>query len=252
TAYWSHAGTDLLVDVSGWFTGAPVPATEPVPSNQPDRARVLLVGDSTLASLDVYTQSAAALAGFDAVVDAAPCRRLLRPSCLSDTTGSVPNTAVEAIQGAAGAFDVVVVKVGYNDWFSDFPTEFDAVVQAARSKGAHTILWLTYNEDVSRPNARRAYEENNADLRRLVTRPQYTDVLLADWLRYSRPRPDWFADGTHLGSDGTWSLADYVSRWIAAIEHRPCPRPWAPGLATPDPCLAPEVLGPVPDAHSLY
>ena len=252
TAYWSYAGTDLLVDVTGWFTGAPVPAIEPPPPNQPQGSRVLLVGDSTLASLDVFTESVAAFVGFDAVVDAAPCRRLLRRSCLSDTTGLVPNTAVEAILSASGTFDVVVVKAGYNDWFSDFPAEFDAVVQAARAKGAHTVLWLTYNEDVSRSNARRAYEENNADLRWLVTRPQYADVLLADWLRYSRPRPDWFADGTHLGRGGTWSLADYVSRWIAAIEHRPCPRPWSIGWPVPDPCPQPELVGPVPDARSLY
>jgi hypothetical protein len=252
TAYRSSGGTDLLVDVSGWFTGTPLPATNPPLPNAPSRARVLLVGDSTLASLDVFTETRAALVGFDAVVDAAPCRRLLRPSCLSDTTGLIPNTGVEAIFAAPGSFDIVVVKAGYNDWFSDFPAEFDAVVRAARAKGAHTILWLSYNEDVARPNARRAYEENNADLRRLVTLPRYRDVLLADWLRYSTPRPDWFADGTHLGRDGTWSLADYVSRWIAAIEHRPCPRPWAPGQASPAPCPPPELVGPVVAAAALY
>ena len=147
---------------------------------------------------------------------------------------------------------MIVIKAGYNDWFSDFPVEFDAVVRAARAKGAHTILWLSYNEAVSRPTARRAYEENNADLRWLVTRPEYADVLLADWLWYSTPRPDWFADGTHVTAAGTWALADYVARWIAAIEHRPCPRPWAPGQASPAPCPPPELIGPVPDPAALY
>ena len=85
-----------------------------------------------------------------------------------------------------------------------------------------------------------------------MTRPEYADVILADWLRYSSRRPDWFVDGTHLGVAGTWSLADYISRWIAALEHRPCPRPWAAGLVAPDPCPAPDAVGPVPDARSLY
>lgn len=252
TAYRSSGGTDLLVDVSGWFTGTPVVATDPPLPNVPARARVLAVGDSTLAALDVVTAARAAFVGSDVVVDAASCRRLLRPSCRSDTTGLVPNTAVEAIEGAPGSFDMVVVKAGYNDWFSDFPAEFDAVVRAARSKGAHTILWMTYNETVARPNARRAYAENNVDLRWLVARPEYSDVLLADWLRYSDPRPDWFTDGTHATTAGAWALADYVSRWIAAIEHRPCPRPWSPGLSTPDPCPPPELIGAVPDPRSLY
>lgn len=252
TAYWSSGGTDLLVDVTGWFTGSPVDAVGAVPPNTPRRSRVLLVGDSTLASLAFYTQAQSALVGFDAVVDAASCRRLLRPSCLSDTTGLVPNTAVEAIAGTPGRLDIVVVKAGYNDWFSDFPAEFDAVVRTARAKGAHTIVWMSYNEAVERSNARRAYEENNADLRWLVTRPEYRDVLFADWLRYSNPRPDWFADGTHGTPSGTWALADYVSRWVAAVEHRPCPRPWSLGWATPDPCPPPEIVGPVADPRSLY
>lgn len=252
TAYRSSGGTDLLVDVSGWFTGSPIEASDPPLPNAPTRSRVLVVGDSTLAALEVVTAAQAALVGFDAVVDAASCRRLLRPSCRSDTTGLVPNTVVEAIAGTPGRLDIVVVKAGYNDWFSDFPAEFDAVVRTARAKGARTIVWLSYNEAVSRPNARRAYEENNADLQWLATRPEYADVLLADWLRYSTQRPDWFADGTHATTAGAWALADYVSRWIAAVEHRPCPRPWAPGQAPPDPCPPPELIGPVPDAQSLY
>lgn len=251
-AYRSSAGTDLLVDVTGWFTGGPLTATMPPAPNRPGHSRVLLVGDSTLASLDLFTEARAAFVGFDAVVDAGQCRRLLRPSCRSSTTGLIPSTAVEAIGAAGGTFDVVVVKAGYNDWFSDFPAEFDAVVRAARAKGAHTILWLSYNEDVARPNARRAYQENNADLRRLAALPQYGDVLLADWLRYSGHQRSWFVDGTHLTRDGTWALADYVGRWVAAVEHRPCPRPWSNGLRAPDPCPPPELVGPVPDPRTLY
>ena len=251
-AYWSLGGADLIVDMTGYFTGDAVAAGEPVPSNTPGRSRVLIVGDSTLAGLDVYNQSQAALIGFDPILDAAQCRRLLRPSCRSSTNGLVPNTAYEAILTTPGTLDIVVVKAGYNDWFSDFPVEFDAVVHAARVKGAHTIVWLTYNENVSRPTARRAYQENNADLRQLTNLPQYSDVLLADWLAYSGTRGDWFADGTHVGPYGAWALADYVSRWVAAIEHRACTRPWELFTPIPSPCPRPELLGPVPNPISLY
>lgn len=236
-AYRSFAGTDLVVDVVGWFTGTPRATTTGRAPNVPSRSRVLLVGDSTLAAMDLFNDSKRALVGFDWVVDAKSCRRLMRPSCLSAVTGVIPNTAVEAIRTTPGRVDIVVMKTGYNDWFSDFPAEFHAVVDAARRKGAHTVLWLTYNVDVrpNRPQARLAYTENNADLRRLVTLPQYPDVLLGDWLAYSRPRQmEWFWDGTHMTREGSWAQAEYVSRWIAAIEHRPCP-----GSTTDVPCPAP-------------
>ena len=246
-AYWSLAGTDLVVDLAGWFVGTPVAATEPPAPNTPTRSRALLVGDSTLAGIELYTDSWAALRGFDSVIDAESCRRLMRPSCLSNVTNRTPNTAVEAILGTPGTLDIVVVKAGFNDWFSDFPTEFDAVVNASRSKGAHTIIWFTQNETVRRDTARRAYQENNVDLRWLTTLPQYSDVVLADWFGYSDQRQDWFHDGTHVTRAGAYAITDYVARWVAALEHRPCPRPWTVGGATPDPCPAPDLIGPVPD-----
>lgn len=246
-AYHSMAGTDLVVDLSGWFVGTPQASTSAPRPNVPSRSRVLLVGDSTLAGLDVYTDSLVALRGFDAIVDAESCRRLLRPSCLSNVTGRTPNTAVEAILTTPGDLDIVVVKAGYNDWFSDFPREFDAVVNASRAKGAHTVLWLTQNETVRRPRSRLAYEENNVDIRWLTPLPQYSDVLMADWLVYSDARQDWFFDGTHTHRSGAYAITDYVARWIAAIEHRPCPRPWGVGGTVPDPCPPPELVGPVPD-----
>ena len=257
-AYYARAGADVVVDLTGYFTGEPVPATRPPAPNPVPRSRVLLVGDSTLAGIAYVTDAQRALIGFEGIVDAASCRRLLRPSCLSDVTGIVPSTAVEAILGAPGHLDIVVVKAGYNDWFSDFPGEFDAVVESARAKGAHTILWLSYNEQLRTRSGRvheragQAYRENNDDLYRLVQLPEYSDVVLADWRAYTLSRPDWFYDGTHTTRAGSYGITDYVARWIAAIEHRPCPRPWVVGGAVPDRCPIPDDVGPVPDPLSLY
>ena len=252
-SYRSHASTDLIVDMNGWFTGTPAATTTAAGRNQPPPpSRVLLVGDSTLSSLVYLPQTAGALIGFEPVFDRGNCRRLVRQSCVSPTTGVRPTTAVEAIHAAPGAFDVVYIKAGYNDWFTHFPTEFDAVVRAARAKGAHTVLWQSYNTAVFRPTEQRAYLEKNASLRAIVGLPQYDDVHLADWAAYSDPRPDWFWDGIHVTTAGAWAIPDYISRWIAHLERRPCPRPWAVGQPTPDPCPKPEWRGAVPNPISLY
>jgi hypothetical protein len=252
-SYYSHAGNDVVVDVTGMFTGTPVPGTATEAASHPPHSRVLLVGDSTLAAVSLlYPQSQRAFVGFDGIVDAASCRRLLRPSCKSAVTHVVPNTAVEAILGTPGTIDVLVVKTGYNDWNSNFPAEFDAVVRAGRAKGAHTILWLSYTESQTSPKSREAYQENNADLYQLVTLPQYSDVVLADWRAYTAGIDYWTWDGSHLTEAGSWLQTDFVSRWIAAIEHRPCPAPWGPGGPAYDPCPPPESIGPVPSARSLY
>ena len=177
------------------------------------------------------------------------------PTCWS-APGREPEraTVLEAVVGAPGTFDIVVVRAGYNDWNSDFPGEFDAVVNAARAKGAHTILWMSYTSEWSpSQNALRAYRENNADLFRLVTLPQYADVVLADLDAYTRTAlPSWTWDGAHLTEYGTWLVTDYIARFVAAIEHRPCPMPWGPGGPTFDPCPKPEAVGAVPGVMALY
>ncbi|MEO6652432.1 MAG: hypothetical protein ABIP17_07240 [Ilumatobacteraceae bacterium] len=157
-----------------------------------------------------------------------------------------------AILGTAGSIDIAVIKAGYNDWFSDFPGEFAAVVDAARARGARTIVWLTYNEDVSGDTPRRAYQENNVDLRRLVASPAYDDVILADWLGYSTGQRGWFWDGIHAGRTGSYATTDYLSRWIAAIEHRLCPRPWVVGGPVPARCPPPDAVGAVPDPVGIW
>lgn len=54
-----------------------------------------------------------------------------------------PTNSVEAISASAGTFDTVVIMAGYDEWWTSFPSSFDAVVAASRAKGATRILWLT-------------------------------------------------------------------------------------------------------------
>ena len=132
SAYFSDGGTDLIVDVTGYFTGTPMTATLPVPPNVQPPARALLVGDSTLAGVRWYGTTEALL-GYPYVLTAESCRRLATASCRG-REGYTPTNAVTAIRNASGTFGTVVIMAGYDDWWTVFSSSFDQVVAAARAR----------------------------------------------------------------------------------------------------------------------
>lgn len=253
-AWCSNMGTDLVVDMTGWFTGTPVAATEPARPNQPRTLPVLLIGDSTLAALDVVTASQRALQGASFVVDAAPCRRLLQPSCKSAFTRQVPTTAVEAIRSAAQAPEVLVVKAGYNEGSNAFRDSVVAVLSAARVRGVRAVVWLTYSEGTR--GQLRTYELNNAVLRELRDSGVWPELVLADWRTYAALSSGWYSDDrVHLQGTGAWATSDYIARWVAHVTHRPCPQPWAPGETVEERCPNPDAVAAargVPALRALY
>ena len=253
-AWYSNAGTDLVVDMTGWFVGSSVASVAPVPPNAPVAPRVLLIGDSTLAALDVVTSSQRALQGMVPVLDAAPCRRLVRPSCRSAFTGQVPDTAAQAIARTPGPIDVVVVKAGYNEGTSGFQQAVEQVLSAARTRGARAVVWLTYSEGTG--NQLRTYTVNNAVLTSLRDSGAWPELVIADWRTYAANSSGWYSgDRVHLQGGGAWATADYVARWVASALHRPCPQPWAPGETIDDRCLSPDVTASqrgTPDLRGLY
>lgn len=254
TAYFANQGTDVVVDMTGWFTGTAIEATGPPPANDPPVLTGLLIGDSTLGALNVVPQSKGALRGFTPVVDAAPCRRLVAPSCRSAYTGAVPDTAVHAIERTPGPIDVLVVKAGYNEGTSRFEADVVAVVLAARAAGIDLVLWLTYSEGTGSQLAR--YQVNNATLARLAASGDYPELEIADWRSYASQSSGWYAsDRVHLQGGGAWATSDYISRKVAWATHRACPTPWTVGGAIDDPCPDPDqqigALG-APDLRGLY
>jgi hypothetical protein len=202
-----------------------------------------MVGDSTMSVIRFVPASQVALDDLDAIVDGEPCRRLVFPSCRSNTTLRVPNTAYEAIVGTPGSLDAVVIMTGYNDWFDDFGAAFDTIVGAARAKGARHVVWLTYVEGGSSPTALRAYQQNNRDLRAVAA--NVADVTVADWNGYSRRGPWMAPDGVHLTPLGAYALADYIARFVAHVEGRPCHDSGATACENPD-------VTPTPDLHARY
>jgi hypothetical protein len=253
-ALFANAGTDVIVDLTGWFTGVPVAATEPVPPDVAPTLSVLMIGDSTLAALDVVPQSQRALRGFTPILDAAPCRRLVQPSCRSAYTGQVPDTAVHAIATTPQPVDVLVMKAGYNEGTLAFQSDVEQVLLAARARGVHLVLWLTYSEGTG--TQLRRYDVNNATIRRLAASGAYPELQVVDWRAYADASSGWYAaDHVHLQGAGAWATADYVSRLVAHHTHRPCPTPWAPGGALTDPCEDPNVTAAaigLPDLRGLY
>ena len=251
SAYFSDHGTDLIVDVTGYFTGAPIKATLPPPPNVQPPGRALLVGDSTLAGVRWY-RTLEALLGFPYEYTAESCRRLATASC-NGREGFVPTNAVTAIRRASGSFSTVVIMTGYDDWWTVFPNGFDRVVAAARDKGARKIVWLTYREGVRYHGANVTFVNNNQTLRDKVASGLFPDVVLADWHTYTATTTGWLSgDGVHLTRAGSYGAADYISRKLAHLENRACPMPWVVGEAVAAPCPDPDVYGPVGDIIGLY
>lgn len=261
-AAYANAGTDLVVDMTGWFTGAPAATTsttDPPNDHTADTGRIaLLVGDSTLAGVRWYGNARRALRGSTFVLDAESCRRLVTTSCRG-REGRVPPTALEAIRSFDGVADVVVIMTGYNDWHASFERSFQLVVDAARAKGAREIVWLTYREGSTYENPTggtaqdAGFRIQNAILRQQAASGSYPDVSIADWSAYTADRDDWFThDGVHFTIAGSYGAADYISRVISTIHGDPCPMPWAAGGTVDAVCPHPDLqIGRV-DPMALY
>ena len=113
---------------------------------------------------------------------------------------------------------------------------------AGRAKGAHTILWLSYTENQTSPEVAAGVPGEQRRPATSSSRCRSTATWCSPTGGRTRPAStDWTWDGSHLTEIGSWLQTDFVSRWIAAIEHRPCPRPGDPGGPTLRPVPATRV-----------
>jgi hypothetical protein len=225
------------------------------PTFPPPVPRVLWIGDSSLEGIKFYSHALDAIGGMTYVLDAESCRRLTRPSCHS-LAGNTPNTALEAIRGAPGQFDAVIIGTGYNEGIVGFSESFDVIVAAARAKGAVRIVWMNYRlrDGLTRGGTDNngSYVVNNATLLQKVASGAYPDVYIADWRDYTAPVRSWFVpDGIHYQPVGALGSADYLSRWITFLFDEPCPKPTTVGGPIANPCTSPDG-SPPPDVAALY
>ena len=228
----------------------------------PPERRATIISDSAMAGVR-WNGALGGFRGFDADDRLESCRRLVARSC-NGREGRRPRTALEEIGVLpyAAPRDVLVIAVGYNDWHVGFDWQSRAVLDAARAKGYRTVAWVTYRElnsytlpgdsSIERSN----YAVMNAELREIVASGAYPELVLWDLDRYTRGVWGWFtSDGVHELRRGSWGVADWISRHMAALDGRPCPMPWTRSFAQDQVCPNPDWLPPVrgfPDLAGLY
>jgi hypothetical protein len=212
--------------------------------------RATIISDSAMAGVR-WNGALPGLRGFNPDHRLESCRRLVSRSC-NGREGRRPNTALVEIGLLPTPLprDVLIVAVGYNDFDSPFPTHSRQVLDAAVAKGFQTIAWVTYREEVTyrlpgdTGRAISNYRNMNAELRRLVASGQYPALTLWDLNEYTSGASSVFtSDGVHQLKYGSWLVADWLSRKMAAIDGRPCPTLWSPTFQYEDVC---------PDPNSVF
>jgi hypothetical protein len=252
--------TEVVVDITGWFTGEPVAGSGAAPVNEPspDR-RVFIIADSTMAGMR-WNRTLAGLQGFEAITDLESCRRLVAPSCRG-REGYTPPSLVAELRRLSGITpeDILVIGAGYDDWYGRFSSDFDVVVATARAVGFRHIAWPNFvvsNNYLQPGSLAPNYAAMNAVLMAKVATGQYPEVRVWDLDGYLRGTRGWlYGDGIHQRPLGSWGVADWISRHVRAFDDRPCAQPWRPGEPIADPCPNPDALAAAighPDIVGLY
>lgn len=215
----------------------PLPPEISLPRSNPISRSVLLVGDSTLATLRWFSGSSASISGFEYVLDAESCRKLANRSCSGGREGRTPPSVADSISKAK-VHDRVVVMAGYHSYPDTIASEFQAVVDAARDRGYKSIVWMTLRESPQYPGVggdASVYAAFNRSVLSVIDGGGYDDVTVIDWNTYSAAHLEWFVpDGIHTNLRGTLSLGEYISSTMAFLDGRPCP-----GSPMDTPCKVP-------------
>jgi len=186
---------------------------------------VTLLGDSTLAPLRWFVGADRSLRGFPYTMDAESCRKLANKGC-DGREGRVPPSAVETIK-TLELTDTLVIMAGYHSYPDTIAKEFVSTIEAARTRGFSTIVWLTLRESPSFPGVAGApsvYTLFNDLIGDKLSSKEFDDVVVFDWNSYASARPEWFTkDGIHVKTAGALALGDFISYSLAALDGRPCP-----------------------------
>lgn len=218
---------------------------------------VLVIGDSSSASLRWVPGAATALRGATIVLDLESCRRLVDRSCRG-REGRTPPNALEALKNNGDVNTTLVVATGYNDTAIAHERAFPTILAEAERLGYRRVIWLTLRSDVdyvapSDTGNHQEFAAANRVLARLARGSTPVEVILGDWGGYTADHHEWFtADGVHHRASGAWAFADYLSRMLAYLDGRPCPTPTEPFTIPDDPCPNPDATGPIADIDALY
>lgn len=227
--FWSHAGSHVIVDRLGWFTGGAADAVaEPDRNPMPSAGgRVLFVSDSSFAGIR-WNGALGWLQGADFDARLESCRRLIGVSCRG-REGYAPPTALREVRSVVpGTVDVLVVGTGYNDSGTQFRNGFEQVMTAARAARIERVVWITYREPVtyrspSQLSNAATFTANNRVLREALASGAWPELHLLDWDAHSWGMDRWVAsDGVHFTVEGAREAALFVTRALAHYDRRPC------------------------------
>jgi hypothetical protein len=254
--FFSSAGTELTVDLLGWFTGPQIPMTEAALAGNPvPTQRVIALGDSTMAGVD-RNRAWAQLRGADFDFRARSCARLVRVSCRGREGPIPPPTALDTLRSLPyGFYDVAVIMSGYNEGPSDVAAAVPIIIRAARAKGIRRIIWMTHAREFSFDKGggitgKQTYALHNSFIRSQASVNH--DVYAMEWSRVVRQVPFWlYFDGIHLDKYGGHGAADFISRAVAHVTGQSCPMPQVAGGSTNDVCPNPGFM-PAVDIAGLY
>jgi hypothetical protein len=247
--FYADQNADLIVDVTGWFQGSPIAATEPPPTNNVPPRKVTVISDSAMAGMR-WNRALAGMQGFVADHRLESCRRLVARSC-NGREGYRPRTAYQEILRLPQAEprDVLVIGTGYNDWYGGIESHIRLVLDAARSKGYETVVWATLRELVSytlprdQSHQRSNYRFMNDIVRSIAASGAYPELVIWDLNHYTAGATSWFyPDGVHETRLGSWGVADWISRHIAAMDGKRCVVAWSVGGERELPCPNPDLV----------
>ena len=217
-------------------------STSTIVTTSRKKVDVLLLGDSTMASLRWFEQGTVSLSGFSYTLDVESCRRIADASCYGREKRT-PKNAVRTLEEFSGALDYVVLMAGYDSSVKRVGNEFKRFIEATRAKDVKLII-MTYKESLKYPSPgsrgrRSIYADFNEILRDVVAKDGSDDLIIADWNAFSWGNVKWFRpDGIHLTIEGTVALGWFISQVVASVADNPCP------FTENYPCAFPEKIDP--------
>ena len=206
-------------------TDAVLNGIEIIPEVKP--VEVLLLGDSTMASLRWFKDGAKSLKGFSYTLDAESCRRISEKSCLGREY-RIPTNVVTVLENFDIPVDLIVLMAGYDSSVKKIAGEYEELFKVIRKKNTPVVV-LSYKESLSFPEPgsrgkKSLYAEFNMELRKAVARDSSGLVSIAEWNAYSAGQTSWFeSDGIHPTLEGTLALGAFISTSVAIATDNPCP-----------------------------
>ena len=163
-------------------------------------------------------------ARLDLRLEAEPCRKLVDPGCPSGAPDG-PESALATIERLGPQLGrVVVIDVGYNDYYNLYGAGLDEVMHALVAAGVQHVVWVTL--EATEPG----WIYLNNVIRAAPAR--WPQIVVADWAPVSAGQP-WFVDHAHMNYQGAVAFSAFLRPFVLQACGAPCapPPPVFCGLA---------------------